>query len=77
MEYSKEYTKEIVFPVGGIATGCIGLAGNGTLRDFEIFNRPNKCSYNGYTGFVVKAERGNTVLDVRGLNGDYQGSYMG
>lgn len=77
MKYKKEYTKEIVFPVGGIGSGCIGVAGNGTLRDFEIFNRPNKCSYNGYTNIVVKAEDEKEVLDVRALNGECQGSLMG
>ncbi|MBO5199074.1 MAG: hypothetical protein J6B85_11230 [Lachnospiraceae bacterium] len=77
MKYSGEYTKEISFPIGGIGSGCIGLAGNGRLRDFEIFNRPNKCSYNTYTGFVVKAEDEDSVLDVRSLNGAYQDSLMG
>lgn len=77
MKYKKDYTKEIVFPVGGIGSGCIGVAGNGTLRDFEIFNRPNKCSYNKYTGIVVKAENDSEVVDVRALNGEYQGSLMG
>lgn len=77
MKYKGENTKEIVFPIGGIGSGCIGLAGNGTLRDFEIFNRPNKCSYNKYTSFVVKAENETKVLDMRALNGEYRGSLMG
>ena len=46
---------EISFPIGGIGSGCIGLAGNGHIKDFEIFNRPNKNSYNTYTSIVVKA----------------------
>ena len=40
MIYNK--VKNISFPLGGIGTGCIGLAGNGELNDWEIFNRPNK-----------------------------------
>lgn len=35
---------EIAFPLGGIGTGCVSLDGRGGLRDWEIFNRPNKNS---------------------------------
>ncbi|SFQ20046.1 hypothetical protein SAMN05444406_11740 [Caldicoprobacter faecalis] len=31
--YTKERLNEISFPLGGIGTGCIGLAGNGRLID--------------------------------------------
>lgn len=36
---------EIAFPLGGIGTGCVSLDGRGGLRDWEIFNRPNKNSF--------------------------------
>lgn len=36
--------REIAFPLGGIGTGCVSLDGRGGLRDWEIFNRPNKNS---------------------------------
>lgn len=75
--YDKEHQREISFPIGGIGTGSIGLAGNGLLVDWEIFNRPNKKSYNGYTHFSLKAESSDEVLDTRMLLGDYQGSLMG
>ena len=39
--YRNEFLNEISFPLGGIGTGSIGLSGRGSLRDFEIFNRPN------------------------------------
>lgn len=32
----------IAFPLGGVAAGCVSLGGRGELRDWEIFNRPNK-----------------------------------
>ena len=32
----------IAFPLGGIGTGTISLGGRGQLRDWEIFNRPDK-----------------------------------
>lgn len=77
MLYKGENTREISFPLGGIGTGCIGLAGNGRLIDWEIYNRPNKGSVNGISHFAVKAESAGRVLDARVLNGDYIGSRMG
>ena len=32
----------IAFPLGGVAAGAISLGGRGQLRDWEIFNRPDK-----------------------------------
>lgn len=34
--------KMISFPLGGVGAGSLGLGGRGQLRDWEIFNRPNK-----------------------------------
>lgn len=75
--YKGEKTKEISFPLGGIGTGCIGLAGNGSLIDWEIFNKPNKGSINGFSHFAVKAETAGKVLDARVLSGDLQPPYTG
>ena len=75
--YTGARTKEISFPLGGIGTGCIGLAGNGRLVDWEIFNRPNKGSVNGFSHFAIKAEAGGRVLDARVLNGDLRPPYSG
>ena len=75
--YSGERLREISFPLGGIGTGCIGLAGSGRLIDWEIFNRPNKGSINGYSHFAVKAERGGQILDARVLNGDLTADHTG
>jgi non-lysosomal glucosylceramidase len=36
------HLKMISFPLGGVAAGSLGLGGRGQLRDWEIFNRPNK-----------------------------------
>jgi len=71
MRYTKNALTEVSFPLGGIGTGSIGLAGNGHLIDWEIFNRPNKGSLNGYTHFAIKAEYpdGRTILKV--LQGDF------
>ena len=32
----------IAFPLGGLGTGTVSLGGRGQLRDWEIFNRPDK-----------------------------------
>lgn len=34
--------KMLSFPLGGVGAGSLGLGGRGQLRDWEIFNRPNK-----------------------------------
>lgn len=58
MKYTKNRLKEISFPLGGIGTGSIGLAGNGSFIDWEIFNRPSKGSVNAYSHFAVRAIQG-------------------
>ena len=75
--YRGDQLNEISFPLGGIGTGSIGLAGNGRLIDWEIFNRPNKGSINGFSHFAVKAERGGEVVDARVLHGDLTGPLSG
>jgi len=71
-------SSQISFPLGGIGTGCIGLAGNGRLIDWEIYNRPNKLSRNGYSFFAVKAESSDGKLKLaKVLHGDLQPPYTG
>jgi len=44
--YPRRFTgpnlRMIAFPLGGIGTGTVSLGGRGQLRDWEIFNRPDK-----------------------------------
>ena len=75
--YQGERTHYISFPLGGIGAGGIGLAGNGHLVDWEIYNRPNKGSVNGFSHFAVRVEEGARVLDARVLQGDLPPPYMG
>lgn len=75
--YRKEKTREISFPLGGIGAGCVGLAGNGSLRDWEIYNHPYKNTSNGFTHFLVRAEKDGRVLDTRVLQGDWTGGAIG
>ena len=77
MIYRANKLKEIAFPLGGIGTGCVSIAGNGELVDWEIFNRPNKGSINDYTFFAVRAEfsDGKTITKI--LQGDHIKDFSG
>jgi len=75
--YRNEKLKEISFPIGGIGSGCVGIAGNGRFIDWEIQNRPNKESVNDISHFAIKAEKDGKVIDVRVLNGDLLPPYSG
>lgn len=77
MIYSKDKTSCISFPLGGIGSGCIGIAGNGSLVDWEIFNSPNKSGYNGMSHFAVRSEENGKVTGFRILNGDLPPHYIG
>jgi len=69
MIYEKKKLEKISFPLGGIGTGSVGLAGNGSFQDWEIFNRPNKRSRNGNTHFALRVTQdGKSVSKV--LQGD-------
>lgn len=80
--YRGAKTGQISFPLGGIGSGSIGLAGNGRLIDWEIFNRPNKGSVNGFSHFAIRAEKETPsgqreVAAARILHGDLQPPYSG
>ena len=76
-KYSGESTRNVVFPLGGIGAGSIGLGGDGRLSDWEIYNRPGKGASNGHSHFAIRAEQNGGVLDTRVLHGPFQGSRMG
>lgn len=69
MIYKDKYLNEISFPLGGIGSGSVGLAGNGMLKDWEIYNRPDKGSIQGYTFFAVSAKNKDKKY-CKVLNGD-------
>lgn len=75
--YKGKKRQEISFPIGGIGSGSIGLDGTGRLRDWEIFNRPSKGSFNGFSHFGIKAESDGKTVDARVMNSDWLGSCMG
>ncbi|HEX6493904.1 MAG TPA: GH116 family glycosyl-hydrolase [Acidobacteriaceae bacterium] len=62
--------KMIAFPLGGVAAGSVALGGRGQLRDWEIFNRPNKGYSPAYAFPSIWAQTGNAkpiarVLEAR------------
>lgn len=75
--FSGEALRHISFPLGGIGTGSIGLAGNGRLIDWEIFNTANKASDNGFSHFAVRTEKNGKTIDARILNGDLDDEFTG
>lgn len=87
--YRGAKTSQISFPLGGIGSGSIGLAGNGRLIEWEIFNRPNKGSVNGFSHFAIRAETQEVegsgvenssdgkVLAARILHGDVHAPFQG
>lgn len=76
MKYTGDYTKEISFPLGGIGTGSIGLGGNGSLIDWEIFNRPSKGSINGFSHIAIKTVKDNKPITYI-INGNSEKDLMG
>ena len=79
--YTGKNLTNISFPLGGIGSGSIGLAGNGKLIDWEIFNKPSKGSVNGWTHLAVtlktKDKKYCKVLcgdNLENLTGTYNGS---
>ena len=70
-------TKEISFPLGGIGTGSLGLAGNGSFIDWEIFNYPHKGSTNGFSHIAVRAIDENGKIISKVLCGDVLKDYCG
>ena len=77
MRYPLKKQREISFPLGGIGTGSIGLAGNGSFIDLEIHNHPDKGTTGAFSHFAVKAEDDHRLLDARILQGDLARDYCG
>ncbi len=55
----------IAFPLGGVAAGSISLGGRGQLRDWEVFNRPDKGNAPAYAFPAIWAQKGNGVPVAR------------
>src|SRR5580698_4141260 len=74
VSYPRRFTgqqlKMIAFPLVGVAAGSLSLGGRGQLRDWEIFNRPNKGFSPAYALPSIWVQAGNSkpvarVLEAR------------
>ena len=57
------------FPLGGIGTGNVSLGARGDLRDWELFNRPNKGGQMPNTFFAIRVQAGSQPAITRVLEG--------
>ncbi len=69
--YKNESLRHISFPLGGIGSGSLGLAGNGELIDWEILNHPAKGKSNGYSHMSIRTRTPDGKIDARILQGDH------
>ena len=74
VQYPRNFTGRqlamIAFPLGGVAAGSLALGGRGQLRDWEIFNRPDKGKSVSYAFPSIWAQAGTAkpvarVLEAR------------
>jgi uncharacterized protein (DUF608 family) len=75
--YSGRQLAMIAFPLGGIGTGSISLGGRGQLRDWEIYNRPDKGRSPVYAFPSIWAKRGNAKPVARVLEARLMPPYAG
>ena len=67
----------IAFPLGGVAAGAISLGGRGQLRDWEIFNRPDKGNAPNYAFPAIWVQSGARQPVARVLESRIQPPYEG
>src|SRR5436190_21678346 len=56
--FTGRHLTAIAFPLGGVCAGSISLGGRGQLRDWEIFNRPDKGNAPSYAFPAIWAQSG-------------------
>jgi non-lysosomal glucosylceramidase len=69
----------LAFPLGGVAAGSLSLGGRGQLRDWEIYNRPDKGNAPAYAfpSIWVKADGSAVKPVVRVLESRFLPPYEG
>ena len=66
-QFSGRQLAMLAFPLGGVAAGSIGLGGRGQLRDWEIFNHPDKGRSPAYAFPAIRARVGSAEPIARVL----------
>lgn len=74
--FSGNHLAMLAFPLGGVAAGSVSLGGRGQLRDWEIFNRPDKGRSAGYAFPAIWAQVGNSKPVVRVLEAKLMPPYQ-
>jgi uncharacterized protein (DUF608 family) len=75
--FTGRHLAEIAFPLGGVCAGAISLGGRGQLRDWEIFNRPDKGNAPSYAFPAIWAQSGSRKPVARVLESRIQPPYEG
>ena len=75
--FTGRHLTAIAFPLGGVAAGAISLGGRGQLRDWEIFNRPDKGNAPSYAFPAIWAQAGTRKPVARVLESRIQPPYEG
>jgi len=75
--FTGRHLTAIAFPLGGVCAGSISLGGRGQLRDWEIFNRPDKGNAPSYAFPAIWAQAGSRKPIARVLESRIQPPYEG
>src|ERR1022692_1854542 len=75
--FTGRHLTAIGFPLGGVCAGSISLGGRGQLRDWEIFNRPDKGNSPSYAFPAIWAQSGARKPVARVLESRIQPPYEG
>ena len=62
--YRRDALRAVAMPLGGIGTGTIALAGDGSLRQWQIHNVPNHGACVPHSFFAVWARRERPVAST-------------
>ncbi|HXA52143.1 MAG TPA: GH116 family glycosyl-hydrolase, partial [Candidatus Acidoferrum sp.] len=75
--FTGRHLTAIAFPLGGVCAGSISLGGRGQLRDWEIFNCPDKGNAPSYAFPAIWVQAGNRKPVARVLESRIQPPYEG
>ena len=75
--FTGRHLTAIAFPLGGVCAGSISLGGRGQLRDWEIFNRPDKGNSPSYAFPAIWVQAGDGKPVARVLESRIQPPYEG
>src|SRR6266536_3022025 len=75
--FTGRHLTAIAFPLGGVCAGSISLGGRGQLRDWEIFNRPDKGNSPSYAFPAIWVQAGSGAPVARVLESRIQPPYEG